>query len=135
MSFIVKKGRTRIVWYPVTASTALSANSLVTFTSGLLVAAASGTATNIIVGVLVKAITSTDSDYATSARLVAVRIPVEKGVVWEATTASAVSTDLGKLADLTDASTVNRGATSVNVFRLTEFVSATVVRGNLLLVS
>lgn len=134
MSFIVKKGKTRIVWYPVTTSTALSADSLVTFTSGLLVAATSGTATNIIVGTLVKAIVSTDSDYATS-RLVAVRIPVEKGVVYEATTASAVSTDIGTLADLTDAVTVNRGATSVKVFRILEVPSATVVRGNILFVN
>lgn len=134
MSFKVYRGKTRIVWLPVTTSTALSADSLVKFTSGLLVASTSGDATNLAVGVLVKAIVSTDSDYAT-ARFVPVRVPVEKFCEWEFTTASLVSTDVGLLADLTDASTVNRGASSVNVVRITEYVSATKGRGIILFVS
>jgi hypothetical protein len=133
MSFIVRKGKTRIEWLPVTTSTALSANSIVSFTSGLLVAATSSTAASAVIGVLVKAIVSGDSDYAT-ARLVPVRVPVEKNVVWEATTASAVATDIGTIADLTDAVTVNRGASSVNVFRILEVPSGTLVRGVLTIV-
>lgn len=132
MSFKLRKGRTRIEWLPVTTSTALSADSLVIFTSGLLVAATSSSAASAIVGVLIKAIASTDSDYAT-ARVVPVRIPVEKNVIWEATSASAVATDIGLIADLTDASTVNRGASSNNIIRITEVPSATLVRGVLII--
>lgn len=128
MSFIVRRGRTRIEWLPVTTSTALTQDTLVSFTSGLLVAATSSTAASAIIGAIVKTIASTDTDYAT-ARLVPVRVPVEKNVVWEATTASAVATDIGTIADLTDAATVNRGASSINIFRILEVPSATKVRG------
>lgn len=125
MAFKLVKGKTKLEWMPVTTSTALSKDSLVTYTSGLLVAATSSTAAVDIHGVLVKAIVSTDLDYAT-ARLVEVRVPVERNTIWEAdVTSGLVATDIGAEVDLTDASTVNRAASSVKVVRPTRVLSTT----------
>jgi hypothetical protein len=129
MAIKVYRGKTKILHLPVTTSTALSADSLVMFTSGLLVAYTPAVAANLMVGVLVKAITASDTDYATS-RLVAVRVPVEKCVEWEADfTATLLTTDIGRLCDTTDASTMSRATTSIGNFRITEFVSTTKGRG------
>lgn len=124
MSFILRQGKTKTMLLPVTTSTALTKDTLVTFSSGLLIAATSSTAAADIVGVVRKTIASTDSDYAT-ARLIPVDVPVERYTVWEGTTASAVSTDIGIETDLTDAGTVNRGATSVKAVRMNKLLSAT----------
>lgn len=125
MAIKLFKGKTKLEWMPVTTSTALSANSLVTYTSGLLVAATSTTASVDVQGVLVKAIVSTDTDYAT-ARLVEVRVPVEKNTVWEMdVTSGLVATDIGAEVDMTDASTVNRAASSVKVVRAVRVLSTT----------
>lgn len=130
--FIVKKGKTKNMLLPVTPSTAIAAGALVAFSSGKLIAATSSTAAADIVGILVKAIAATDSDYA-SDRLVEVQVPVEKGVEVEFDTASLVATDIGVLADLTDSVTVNRGASSVDVIRITKVISASKGRGILLI--
>ena len=110
---------------PVTPSTALSKNSLVKFTSGKLVAATAGTASADIVGILQKAIVSTDSDYA-SDRLVNVVVPVGRHFLVEAdVTSGLVATDVGGEFDLTDASTVDRTASSVKVVKCIRRISAT----------
>lgn len=125
MAFIVKDNRTKEEWLPVTPSVALAKNSLVTFTSGKLVAATAGTASVDIIGILERAITSADADYA-SDRLVAVRIPTGRFMLVEAdVTSGLVATDVGGEFDLTDASTVNRGASSVDVVRCVHRISAT----------
>lgn len=109
---------------PVTASTVIGKNCLVQFSSGLLIAATSSTIPGLAEGVLVKAIAATDSDYATSARLVAVEVPIEKHVVWESdVTATLVTTDLGAEVDLTDSANVNRGASSIKIAKCVGFIS------------
>lgn len=125
MAFKLKAGRIKTVYFPVTPSTALSANSLVTFTSGKLVAATAGTTAANLAGVLVKAIAATDSDYA-SDRLVAVRVPTEPHTVWEAdVTSGLVAADVGLYVDLTDASTINRGASSIDAAYCVGVISST----------
>lgn len=125
MAFIPKTGRLKDRFLPVTPSTALSKNSLVTFSSGKLVAATSSTAAADIIGVVEKAIVSTDSNYATD-RLIAVRIPVERMSLWEAdVTSGLVATDVGVEVDLTDASTVNRAASSIKAVRVVQVISTT----------
>jgi hypothetical protein len=125
MAFKVKAGKTKDIYLPVTPSTALSKDSIVTFTSGKLVAATAGTTLQNIVGVLVRAIVSTDTDYA-SDRLVAVRVPVEPNTVWEAdVTSGLVAADVGLFVDLTDASTINRGASSIDVGYCVGVISST----------
>lgn len=125
MAFKLKSGKTKFVWLPVTVSTALSANSLVAFSSGYLIAATSSTAPSSIVGVLRHAIASTDDDYAT-ARLVEVEVPVEMNTVWEAdVTSGLVAADVGLFQDLTDASTVNRAASTYDVVQCIKVISGT----------
>lgn len=123
--FRIFKGKTKLEWMPVTPSTVIAAGALVAYSSGKLIAATSSTASVDIQGVLVKAIAATDSDYATD-RLVEVRTPVEKNTIWEAdVTSGLVVTDIGAEVDLTDASTVNRAATSIKVVRATRVLTTT----------
>lgn len=125
MAFKLRKGKTKTMYLPVTTSTALTKDTLLSFSSGLLIAATSSTAAVDHVGVAVKTIASTDSDYAT-ARTIPVQVPVERYTEWEADyTATAVAADIGIETDLTDAATVNRGATSIKAVRMTQFISAT----------
>lgn len=124
MAFNPVKGKMKTVWLPVTPSTDLDKRELMTFASGKLVAATAGTAAAAIVGLLDKEIATTDSDYADD-RLVPVLVPVEKHVEYEGDTASLVATDVGGEFDLTDAGTVNRGASSVDVVKCIGRISAT----------
>lgn len=125
MAFIPRKGKFRREHMPVTESTALSANSLVAFTSGKLVAATAGTANTNIVGILEKAITATDSDYA-SARLVSVLVPTERFCVVEGdVTSGLVAADIGLEVDLTDASTIDRAASTVDAAKVVKVISTT----------
>lgn len=113
------------MFLPVTTSTAIVKQTLLTFSSGLLVAATSGTAAADIIGVSVKPIVSTDTDYAT-ARLVPVEVPVERYTVWEGdVTSGLVAADIGIEVDLTDGSTVNRAATSVKAVRPIKVLTTT----------
>ena len=131
MSFKLHKGRTKQEWFPVTTSTALAANSLVEFTSGLIAAADADETAGGVRGVLVKAIASTDDDYAT-ARSVAVQVPLDKHTVWEATgTGTFAATDIGTEFGISDAVTVDKAETTTVHFLMTEFVSATLIRGYL----
>lgn len=120
MAFKVVKGKTKIIWLPVTTSTALAADSLVEATSGLLAAADDNEAAADIRGVLVKAIAATDSDYAT-ARKVAVRVPAEKHVVWEADTADTYveATHCGVECGIIDASNLDLDDTTNDAFLVT----------------
>lgn len=125
MSVKLRRGKTKFVYLPVTTSTALTVDSLVTFTSGLLVAATATTATADLIGVIRHAIASTDTDYAT-ARLVEVEVPVERFTEWEITTGTGlVSGDILKEVDLTDAVTANRGASSIKIVRPVKVLSTT----------
>ena len=125
MSFKVNKGRVVRRWLPVTPSTAIAAGAIVSWSSGKLIAATSSTAAITHAGVLEKTIAATDDDYA-SDRLVSVLVPIEKNVVWEAdVTSGLVAADVGLEQDLTDASTVNRGASSVDVAQCVGVISTT----------
>ena len=84
MAFIRKSGKTKIMWLPVAASAgAVTNGALMSYSSGVLIPATNTVAGNTIAGVIRKAITTADSDYAV-ARLVPIEVPVEKNVVWEA---------------------------------------------------
>lgn len=126
MSFSVKKGKVKTVWLPVDASGgAMPAGSLVTLTSGVLELATSSTANTAIVGILAKAVATTDDDYAV-ARFLPVLVPTEKHVVYEAdVTSGLVAADVGLEQDLTDHLVVNRGASSVDVVKCVKVLSAT----------
>lgn len=125
MAFKVSSGRTKIVYLPVTVSTAFSKNAIVSYASGELIPATSSTTALSHVGVIAKAIASTDSDYATP-RLVPVIVPVEKNVVWEGdVTSGLVAADVGLEVDLTDSLVINRGASTVDAAMCVGRISAT----------
>lgn len=131
MAFKLYKGRTKQEWFPVTTSTALAKDTLVEFTSGLIAAADADETAGGVRGVLVKAITAADADYAT-ARTVAVQVPLDKHTVWEADgTGTFVATDIGTEFGISDSGTVDKTETSTVHFLMTEFISATKIRGYL----
>ena len=119
------KGRTKLEHLPVTTSTAFGKNKLVAWSSGLLIEATSSSKRDAIVGLIERAIVSTDSDYA-SARKVAIRVPLDKNVLMVAdVTSGLVAADLGLFVDITDNDTVNRGASSIDVFQVEKVISLT----------
>jgi hypothetical protein len=123
--FIRKQGKTKLLWLPVTVSTALSKGSIVAWSNGYLIAATNSSAPSTHVGVIRHAITAADADYA-KARLVEVEVPVENNVLWEAdVTATLVVADRGLYCDLTDALTVNRGASTYDVVQVVRYISTT----------
>lgn len=123
--FIRYKGKTKTIHLPVTPSTAFSKGALVSFSSGKLIPATSATTALSHVGVIKKAIASTDSDYA-SERLVPVEVPLEKNVEWLAdVTSGLTATDVGLEVDLTDSLTINRGASTIDAAMVRKVISAT----------
>jgi len=119
------KGKTKTIYLPVTTSTEFLQGALVSFSSGLLIPATSSTSALSHVGVIKKAIVSTDNDYAT-ARLVPVEVPMEKNVLWKApVTSGLVAADVGLLVDLTNSVTINRGASTIDAAQVREVISAT----------
>lgn len=130
MAFVRKQGKTKFMMLPVTPSTVIKNGSLVSFSSGKLIAATNTEKCHNIVGVYSgPTIASTDSDYA-SDRLVAVRVPVEKNVIWTAdvTDGTLVATSVGNYFDLAtadDGSGVDQSASAENVAFCTKFISAT----------
>jgi len=125
MAFKVKKGKVVRRVMPVTPSTAIAAGTIVSFSSGKLIAATNSTANTTHEGVLEKTIAATDADYAKD-RLVSVLVPIEKHVIWEGdVTSGLVAADVGLEQDLTDGATVNRGASSVDVVKCQAVISST----------
>lgn len=123
--FQIKKGGTDLKKYPVTASTEFDAGALVAFSSGKLIPATSVSAKETIVGILPKAISSSDSDYADE-RFVSVIVPKEKNVEVEAdVTSGLVAADVGLYQDLTSSTAVDRSASSVDVVQCVRVISST----------
>lgn len=125
MSFVRKQGATKVQWLPVTTSTAFTKGAIVRWASGLIAPATTTSAPSTHVGVIMKTIASTDSDYAT-ARLVPVEVPTEVNVVWEGdVTATLVTSDVGLFCDLTDSLTINRGASTYDAVQILRYKSTT----------
>ena len=125
MAFIKKSGKTKTIYLPVTTSTTFTAGDIVAFSSGYLIKATSSTAALAHIGVIKKTIAATDSDYAV-ARSVPVEVPCETNVIWEApVTSGLVAADVGLLVDLTDAATINRGASTYDAAMVMKVISST----------
>ena len=125
MSFVKVSGKTKLAYYPVTPSTAMADGDIVSLSSGYLIKAISSTSALSHVGVVRKTITSADADYAV-ARTVPVEVPLEKNVIWEApVTSGLVAADVGLLVDLTDAGTINRGASTYDAAQVVKVISST----------
>jgi len=129
MAFIPYKGTFKTIQVPVKVSTAISKYAIVSvLTSGDAgtVGPATSSTTNLShIGVSAKAIASTDADYAT-ARKIPVIVPTQKNCEWLSdVTATLVAADVGLEVDLTDSLTLNRGASSVDVAMVRDFISTT----------
>ena len=125
MSFKIHKGKTVTRRLPVTASTVLSKDSLVVYSSGKLIAATSSTNAVDTVGIVDRAIVATDDDYADE-RLINVIVPVEKNVEVEAdVTSGLVAADIGLYQDLTNSTTVDRSASSKDIAQCVKVISTT----------
>lgn len=122
----------RTEYYAKPASTAFAIDSLVApnkdNTSNTFVAATSSTTVNL--GVLQKAVASTDSDYASETK---VPVLVDELGIWEfdVGTGSADINDEQGYIDLTDAVGVNVTASTVDAVFVVNYVSATKVQGKI----
>lgn len=127
--FIRKEGKTKIMYLPVAASAgAMSEGALVAFSNNTLILATNTTAGYNIVGVLRKAVTTADSDYAV-ARLLPVEVPVEMNVVWEAdvNVGTLATTSVGLYFDLDTADTglgVDQSASTYDIVQCVKYLSA-----------
>jgi len=124
--FIKIKGKSKIAYLPMTASTAVSNGALAAWSSGTLIPATSTTASYNIAGVFRKTIAATDSDYTVAGRLVPVEVPLEKNCLYEAdVTSGLVAGDKGAYCDMTNSLTVNRAASTYDVVKCEKVISGT----------
>ncbi len=125
------QGKTKFMYFGSTASAAIAKGAVVALSSGRIIAALNDTDPSVIVGVLKEAITATDTAYATAGTLVAVEVPVEKNVVWEATvdaTGALTNTDQGTYMDLTtddDGLSVDTTVSTLDTVFCVGFITAT----------
>lgn len=122
-------GKTKTLWLPVKASTAIAKGSILAWgtggDAGKLIPATAATTALASVGVLKKTILATDADYAV-ARTVPVEVPVEKNVLWEGdVTSGLVAADVGLEVDLTDCSTIDRSASTIDAAIVAKVISTT----------
>lgn len=124
MSIVAWRGKFEKKYYRKRASTAFACNSLVSEHSDDDTITPSTSVTAASVGVCVKTVASTDSDYASNTRI-PVMIPCDRSAELLCDTGSDIAvTDEGELHDLTDAVTVDPTASSVDLLKLKQFVSA-----------
>ena len=117
--FLKNTGKTKTVYFPKAASTAITMGQSSAFDgSGNVTPVTSST--TLFAGVVQKTAASTDSDYASNT-LIPVEVPVEKYVEFIADTTGATAANVGIQYDLTDANTVNLGATSQKVVTVTRY--------------
>jgi len=129
MSFYPASGDWDVKYFRKVASTAFKANNLVAFeTNGgagdpIEPADASDTA---ILGIGVKTVATTDSDYASNTRI-PVLVPRNKSSEMECddVDGTMVVADEGLEVDITNAESANRAASSTDVLVATRFISAT----------
>ncbi len=118
MNFERQSGNASILPYKKTASTAFSLGSLVTQTAGLLSAVAATTVPGAILGVLLRNVVSTDSDFASTDECM-VEVP-ETATVYKAKVGAGVPAQsmVGSRYDLTATGDVNLGAQLVGVVQV-----------------
>lgn len=125
MAFTLAKGDAKIMWFPKIASTEIAVGDLLYADAAGAVQPADATSGDHI-GVCMKTIASTDADYA-STTMIPVMVPYDD-TEWEVDvdTGTALTTAMvGNRYDLTDANSLNVGATSKKVVTITKFISAT----------
>jgi hypothetical protein len=117
------RGKFSIEWYKKKASTAFAVNDLVYLDAdGYLDKAADG-ALFVPLGLIQKAVASTDSDYASNT-LVPVLVPeVDTEFLCDVSTGTAAQTDVGEWIDIDDENSVDVSASTYDVFLVTGVIS------------
>lgn len=123
MSFRRISGKPRLEWWPKKASTAFSYGALV-YPDGAGAVQPADSTSGEHIGVIMKAVTSADSDYA-STTMVPIDVVGEDDVFEADVTGTLTAAKVGTYMDLSDSVTVNAGATSKNVVLCVGFISAT----------
>jgi hypothetical protein len=129
MSVYPVSGKWDLMYFRKVASTAFTANNFVAFETnggaGDPIEPADASDTTLL-GIGVKTVASTDSDYASNTRI-PVLVPAEKSSEFECddVDGTLVVADEGLLVDLTNAESVNRAASTTDVCLCTRFISAT----------
>lgn len=123
MAFHLISGSAKIEHYPKTASTTLYANSIVSTTSGQLIAGTSATASH--VGIITRGSATGDiyGDFA-SATNIPVIVP-SQDAIFEADATGLTAALVDTAMDLTDSLTVNGAANSHHAVTLVKYISAT----------
>lgn len=124
MSAILKEGATKVDYLQKAASTAIAINAVLTFDGSGGVIHAVSTSTR-IAGVSLKAVVSTDSDYALQTRIPVV-IPTPESVFeMDVTTGTLTAAMVGNQYDLDSHLGINVNATSHKQVTIVAFLSAT----------
>ena len=123
--FQLYSGKPRVEWYPKLASTAIAVGDLLYADGSGAVQPADATSGDHI-GVCMKTIAATDSDYA-STTSIPVMVPTDDTTfLVDVDTGTALTAAMiGSRYDLTDANSLNVGGTSKLVVTIVKFVSAT----------
>lgn len=130
MSFYPHSGAWDLMYPRKVASTAFTPNNLVAYegngATGDPVEPADASDT-LILGIGMKTVASTDSDYASNTRI-PVLIPRDKASTMKCddVDGTMVVADEGLLVDLTNAESANRAASTTDVLFVRQFISATV---------
>lgn len=124
MSFIPHKGKFHIEYWAKKASTAFTKDCLVQKTSGAETVEPCTSSSTDILGINIKTIASTDSDYA-SKTLIPIVVPDSPASEIEGdVTNTLLSTDPGTKFDLSDSLLVDQDATTNKVLLCKKFISA-----------
>lgn len=125
MSFIPFQGDWDIEMWPKKASTAFTKDCIVSKTSGAGTVEPSVAATTNPLGINIKTIASTDSDYASNT-LIPILVPRDNACTMIATvTGTLATTDPGTKFDLYDSVTVDKTATTTKILLCKKYISAT----------
>lgn len=121
MSFILRKGRAVVEYWPKKASTTITANSLLAFDTGTVTPASASTTR--VGGIALVSVASTDSDFAANTRI-PVLLPQEDNEFEADVTGTLTTAMVGEARDLSTALLVDAAGTSHNQVTITKFLSS-----------
>lgn len=127
MAFVLAKGSAKVEWYPKKASQVMAVGDLLYADGSGAVQIADATSGNHI-GVCMKTIAATDSDYA-STTMIPVLVPNDS-TEWDVSVGTGTLTTamVGNFYDLADETGIDVTAQSKNVVQVTKFISASKAR-------
>lgn len=130
------KGQFHVEWFPKTASTTFAQNDMVTIAStvagaGTLIKAVA--ASTKILGLCLKTVAATDSDYASTTEIpVLVANDQDAEFLMDVSTGTPATTDIGELISVDDENSVDVTDYTTGVIEVTGIISDTQIRGKIL---